>query len=291
MITPNEYRPELGKMLGYEGLYLKREDLHPYASHKGRSIPFMIDYYHERGERQFAISSSGNAAIAAALHIDHINADPDIQDPIKLKIFVGNNIATPKLNTLRQVCADNITLEQCERQLMALSDATKEGYISLRQSTDEIALTGYKQLAEELIAIPKLETVFIAASSGTAAEALARYFVDATDKISVNIVQTSSCHALADAFGTYVLPKEQSAADAIIDIIAYRKQALFDIIVKSGGNAWCATNDEIANVVAIAKSNDLDISANGALPLVALKQAIDHGRHFDGNVVCIISGQ
>ena len=64
MITPHEEYPALASALGYKAgkgairLYFKREDLHPYGSHKGRSIPVMMDYYREIGDRSFAISSS-----------------------------------------------------------------------------------------------------------------------------------------------------------------------------------------------------------------------------------------
>ena len=96
MITPNEQYTRLAKAIGYDDLYFKREDLHPLGSHKGRSIPVMIDYYYEKGARDFAISSSGNAALAATLYIKD---KPDT----KLEIFVGNNIAPHKLTKLNKV--------------------------------------------------------------------------------------------------------------------------------------------------------------------------------------------
>ena len=54
------------RMLGIPSLYLKREDLHPLGSHKGRSLPYMIDKGLEEGLYRFAISSSGNGTTGAS---------------------------------------------------------------------------------------------------------------------------------------------------------------------------------------------------------------------------------
>jgi len=95
-------------------LYFKREDLHPYGSHKGRSIPVMIDSYYKAGDRRFAISSSGNAALAAALYVNELNslhfsqlkcADSKTSQPIDLDIFVGNHVAPHKLEKLKKIAA------------------------------------------------------------------------------------------------------------------------------------------------------------------------------------------
>jgi threonine dehydratase len=67
MVTPLEQQKKLAEVIGFSDLYFKREDLHPYGSHKGRSIPVMIDHYVASGDTTFAISSSGNAALAAAI--------------------------------------------------------------------------------------------------------------------------------------------------------------------------------------------------------------------------------
>ena len=68
MTTPLEQQAQLAEAIGISSLYFKREDLHPYGSHKGRSIPVMIEHYLASGDTRFAISSSGNAALAAVMH-------------------------------------------------------------------------------------------------------------------------------------------------------------------------------------------------------------------------------
>ncbi len=46
----------------------------------------MIDEYARRGEKKFSISSSGNAALAAARHIKEKNT---VGAELSLEIFVG----------------------------------------------------------------------------------------------------------------------------------------------------------------------------------------------------------
>ena len=149
MITPQKSYPDLARAVGVSSLYLKREDLHPYGSHKGRSIPVMIDHYLKEGKRHFAISSSGNAALAAALHIKKLNEDAT--ERITLEILVGNKITEHKLGRLTDLSDFNISVMRFERPLQSLTQKTADGSIqSLRQSTDDIALVGYESLAEEL---------------------------------------------------------------------------------------------------------------------------------------------
>ena len=125
MITPQKSYPELADAVvlsaqpHVSSLYLKREDLHPYGSHKGRSIPVMIDHYLKEGKRHFAISSSGNAALAAAMYVKELNGKvPSTEyrvpskdnrnsvlstrnsELVRLEILVGNKITDHKFKKL-----------------------------------------------------------------------------------------------------------------------------------------------------------------------------------------------
>lgn len=298
MITPAEQYPALAQALGLSDLYFKREDLHPYGSHKGRSIPVMMDYYVEAGDRRFAISSSGNAALAAALHAKQLNSgggNPLASAPIELDVFVGNNIAAKKLEKLHALADEHIRILSKERPLQALTAAAHEGARSLRQSTDDIALIGYKTLAEELAHdahIRDLAAIYIGTSSGTTAQALAQYFLSSKQQVQVHIVQTSACHPIADAFETYDGAAEKSLADAIVDRTAQRKPALVPLIEKTGGRGWFATNEDIRTALGLAKEHALlDISANSALSVVGAMQAAYRGWEMPGSVVCLICGE
>lgn len=290
MITPHETYRNLAESIGVKELYFKREDLHPYKSHKGRSIPLMIDNYYAQGERKFAISSSGNAALAAALHAKKINADNS--DKVELDIFVGINVNQNKLQKLKELGDDRIRVMIKERPLQAMTTAIQEGTRSLRQSTDDISLVGYASLAKEIAEIKNAGAVFVGTSSGTTAQALAAYFIEKNIPIQVHIVQTSSCHPISDAFETYDGPNEKSIADAITDITAIRKQKLEKLIRKTGGNGWFATNYDIETAQKLVKEKvQLEISTNSALSIVGAMHAVYRGWETNGAIICLICGE
>lgn len=291
MITRHEAYPDLAKSLEIKSVLFKREDLHPYGSHKGRSLPVMIDEYLEQGISHFAISSSGNAALASAHHIEKLNKDR-IDDKITLEILVGQKIATKKLRKLEQFKNQYIKVTMHDRPLQTLFNIIKDPAVrALRQSTDDLALVGYHALAQELLEISDLQAVFIGTSSGTTAQALAEHFEAAKRKIELHVVQTSSCHPIADAFVDDETLDESSLADAIVDHTALRKDTLVKLLEKSGGSAWIASNEQIIAAQEMSsKHTGVTISTNSALSLAGLMQAVYTGRTWTGSVVCIICG-
>lgn len=290
MITRHEAYPDLAKTLGVKAVYFKREDLHPYGSHKGRSIPYMIDTYLKQGVRHFAISSSGNAALAASFYIEKLNKDRI--EKINLEILVGQHISTKKLKKLEQFKNQYISITMHDRPLQTLFTKVKDPNIkALRQSTDDLALVGYESLAEELTEIPHLKAIFIGTSSGTTAQAIAEYFNLKNEKIEIHIVQTSSCHPMADDFVDDETQDDQSIADAIVDHTALRKKSLIPLIENSGGSGWIASNEQIKASQIITKNHTgLSISTNSALSVAGLMQASYTGQSWDGSVVCMICG-
>lgn len=290
MKTPQTSYPSLAAAIGVPELYLKREDLHPYGSHKGRSIPKMIYNYVRDGVREFVISSSGNAALAAMLAVREYNGS---NEPITLTVYVGNNIPKHKLSNLQSLVSTHIKLEQIDRpKQQAFQAAKKEGVINLRQSTDDAALFGYHELAFELAEIPTLSAVFIPTSSGTTAEGVAEGFDETEATPQIHIAQTTSCHPIASAVGPTTDSEEPSLAGAIVDNVAHRKARIVEIIAETKGSGWIITNDEITNAIALVKEHcDLAISPNSALSIAAAKKAAQSGWEFDGAVVCLVCGE
>jgi threonine dehydratase len=291
-MTPIEHYPELAQALGISDIYFKREDLHKYGSHKGRSIPLMIKNYYEKGDRKFAISSSGNAALASALYVTEINKNNS--EPIKLDIFIGKNINPNKLDKLRKIESSdsNIRIMIKERPLQALNQAIDDGYRSLRQSTDDTALLGYRELAEEISEVKNLGAIFIGTSSGTTAQALAEYFIKENPSVQIHIIQTSSCHPISDQFENYDGPEEKSIADAIVAQTTERLTKLVPLINTIGGYSWTATNDEIKSAKElVSKNTGLNISNNSALSVVGVMQAIYRDWQIEGSAICLICGE
>lgn len=291
-VTPIEEYASLGPIIGLKTLYLKREDLHPYGSHKGRSIPYMIDFYVQKGIKKFAISSSGNAGLAACIYTRELN-DPSIE----LNVFIGNNANKNKVAKLKEYESQNIKIIVKERPLQALTLAEQDGYTSLRQSTNDIALNGYTSLAKEISDEIKAlgfnkASIFMGTSSGTTAQALAKYFVDNKIDIQVHVVQTSSCHPIVDAFDISDIPDEKSIADAIVDQTAYRKNAVTTLVRKSGGSGWCVKNEEIEIAQDLVEKNTGHrLSTNGVLGIAGAMQAVYTGYDLHEPVICIVCGE
>ncbi len=295
MKTPQQAYPELAKALGGPTIYLKREDQHPYGSHKGRSIPLMMKHYIKREDkRAFVISSSGNAALAAMkMAVKHNMNNPDKQ--ITLRVFVGKKISEKKLSMLVKEIQNpdsGINIEQVEKpKQQAFQLGKSDDVVFLRQSTDDIALEGYVDLANELYKIPDLAAVFVPTSSGTTAQAIAETFATKNRLPQVHIVQTNACHPIADALGAVADDADASVAGAIVDNVAHRKQAVVDAVKKSSGTAWVPTDDEIkAARKLVRETTKIDISPNSALSVAGLQKALASGLEFDGPVVCLVTG-
>lgn len=290
MTTPNQQSPEIARIIGVPGLYLKREDMHPLGSHKGRSIPVMIDEYMTQGFTKFSISSSGNAAITAGKYIQKVNLSKT--EKISLEIYIGKNISPEKKNIISNLADEHIRISEKERPLQAFLQSIKfSDTKGLRQSTDNLALVGYESLAKELLEIPDLSAVFVATSSGTTAEALGEYFIKNKKNISIYIVQTSSCHPIAEIFNKNTPMEEKSIADAIVDKTAFRRVKVLDIIKKSGGSAFIVNNSEIKNAQEILAKNNASTSPNGALSLAGLIQSLSQDKKYSGSIACIIGGK
>lgn len=291
MLTPQTESPEIARELGIPRIFFKREDLHPYGSHKGRSIPRMIDIKVAGGAKDFVITGSGNAALAALRHIQRLNAEGG---RYSLSIFIGEHMNQDKRHNLEIEIADShVTMKEVPDPLRALFRAVKDdGQTSLRQSTDDDALVGYSTLASEIAETPDLSAVFVGTSSGTTAQALAEYFIQNKIKAEVHIVQTTNTFPFAQEFTATESSTEPSLADAIVDKVARRKETLVLALRETGGSGWVATNERLrAAQRLLQESASIEASPNGALGLAGLIEALSKGAKFTGSVVCIITGQ
>lgn len=294
MKTPQQSYPELAREIGISELYLKREDLHTYGSHKGRSIPLMIKLHAKAGKNSFAISSSGNAALAAILAVQNHNRN-NPNNRVSLRIFIGNNIDAEKKQRLISEITDTqaITIEQVERPKQTVFQLEKEGAItSLRQSTDDTALQGYAELATELNKIENLQAIFIPTSSGTTAQGLGIAFSQLSQKPQIHIVQTASCHPIAQEFDTAFTPTETSLAGAIVDMVAHRKKEVMTAVRESHGSGWIISDTELQETKDLVKKHTgLSLSYNSILSIAGLKKAVSCGYIFDYPVACLIGGK
>jgi threonine synthase len=284
MITPQIQCKKLADELGLDSpLYLKREDLHPAGSHKGRSIPIMINKNYADGIRDFVISSSGNAALAAARAIRERN-------DIVLTIFVGDKINPEKLKLIQDEKGENTIIRQVPnpKQEAILAEKNSNKIKNLRQSTDDTALEGYAALAQELAEIKNLSAIFIPTSSGTTAEGLYYGFQKLNINPQIHIIQTPDCHPFVEGGETNTEP---SLASAIVDKVGHRRENILKIIDATKGAGWIGTNKEIIEAIKkVEQTENIDISPNSALSVAGLKKAIRDGWKFNGAIVCLITG-
>lgn len=295
MLTPQSQAKQLARALGLNTeLYLKREDLHIYGSHKGRSIPVMLEKYINLGKTDFCISSSGNAAISAAVFINEYNAKHKTSQ-LNLKIFAGNNINEEKFKVIKKLCNKSVSAQRTSNPRQSAFQMEKDGLaVNLRQSTDDSALSGYESLAKELAEIKNLGAVFIPTSSGTTAQALHEEFKKLKMIPQIHIVQTDFCHPIAEAYHLFPIKSSStpSIAGAIVDNIAHRKEKIVEAMKTSKGNAWVCDNKKIETAVALIKKTEKIVSSpNSALAVAGLTQAIKNKWRFDGPVVCILTGR
>ncbi len=304
MKTPLINAENLARQLNIPALYFKREDLHLYGSHKGRSIPKMIEKYVSEGMYNFVISSSGNAALAAALFIKEYN-EKNSQNKLHLKIYVGYKIDKEKLarllsvthlpwkqqikNFLKRIKSEiHICQTINPRQSAFLFEKNNKGK-NLRQSTDDIALLGYADLSEELSQIPNLEAIFIPTSSGTTAQGIYLGFNAKNIKPKIYPVQTTACHPFSES----EIIEEPSFAKAIVDKIARRKPFINELVKNNQGKVLIIKNSELLEAEKIYHSHfpNEKPSYNSLLSLAGLIQELQNGTVFTGTIVCLFTGK
>lgn len=291
MITPQQQLLDTADYFGTPAsVYLKREDLHPHGSHKGRSIPIMIAKYADEDHTNFVVSSSGNAAISAAKTINGFNANFKDRRPLNLVIYIGPNINPDKLAELKTLTNEQVVLKNVinPKQEAYLADKNGEAK-NLRQSTDDVALVGYADLAEELSHVPNLSAVFVPTSSGTTAQGLHEGFKKMGLTVEIHIVQTASVHPFIES--AVAKPETPSLATAIVDKIGHRKDKVAKTLAESRGAGWIVTDAEIIDAINYMKAkHNVSISPNSALSVAGLKKAAHSGREFHGSIACLITG-
>jgi len=241
----------------------------------------MIDTYVKKGITSFVISSSGNAALAAAMHISKNHSEA------KLTILVGEKIPEEKLKALLDLKSNQIHISQVPRPLMELSRLEKEGWQSLRQSTDENALTGYASLADEIVdQESQVSDIFIVTSSGTTAVSLHKRFLELDKNIKIHIVQTPAVHPFIES-----AHKGTSLAQAVSDVVGHRRSQISEMLIESNGSGIIATDKYIEKAKIILEPHYSNLTPNGLLSVAGLIAHLDFKNSISKSAVCIIGGK
>lgn len=167
--TKEEDFSKLTKKLNLPNFYLKREDLNPLGSFKVRGLAYQISRAWQNRKREFSISSTGNAALAAAALCHKAN--------LKLFIFFHPRPKSKEkrekiLKKIKSFNPEKIFLEKEPTKRCQEFSKAKKIY-NLTPSSDIYSFEGFKSIGfeifERILENEKLEdlAIFSFSSSGS----------------------------------------------------------------------------------------------------------------------------
>jgi len=216
-------------------LLLKREDLNPTGSHKDRGAAEQVAGCLRRGQRVAVISSSGNAALAAATRgssegVGVVALLSPLTHPGKAALIAAAGarvvVTTKPINfgiRLSRVC----------------------GWPDLRPSQSEDALRGFAGLGEELAGeLGDGVALFGYASSGTTFEAVGRALATAGRRLPLHPVQAGLVNGLSREFDRPGDGRRSLVGDLGVKV-SPRAPEVVEMVRASAGQAWWVGDDEI----------------------------------------------
>lgn len=241
---------------------IKDESVNVTGTHKDRSLRHWVSVLASRGVKDAVISSSGSAARSAEYFCKLAD--------INLTIFTLENSRTPKKD--------------------AIAFAQKYKVPNLRSSTDDVAIVGYKTIAEELRKqVPNAEELFVPVSSGAALLGIAQGYGKKMPRLY--IVQTTKVHPMAEVFDSEFTVEKTHPSRAIIDRIAHRKNSVVAAIKRSSGGGYVISNKELEDAKKEFAPNLRREAGNESfLTLAALKKHRERNSQYaDAKSVCVFT--
>lgn len=249
------------ELAGHKLLGIKDENTNPNGSFKDRSLAYQISCLIDKGEKNFVISSSGNAGVSAAAFAKLAN--------VNLTVFVAENVNPKKLEKLELIANgyNGVVIEKSKKaKSAAIKYANENKAINLRGSQDDLAIIGFKTIVYELSEqYPKIDAVFIPCSSGTSTLALAQAFAELEMNVAIYACQTTRIHPIANAFDSEIESTETSLADAITDRVALRKDSVVAVVKASGGSVLAITDEEILEAQKLMQQYGFEYTYNSLL--------------------------
>lgn|GEM_PF-1702611 len=281
--TPAQDWPSMADELGLDRLILKREDRNPGASHKDRGLLYQVAAHRSAGPvRGFVLSSSGNAAVAAAAACE---ASGD-----RLLAFVSPDTAPSKyarlLDSGAQVVVSSkpINYARYAGRVFGLDD--------LRGSQDPVAAIGYRSIAGELAPLEP-DAVLTFSSSGTSMRGILEGFGALGRSVACTSVQAGLCLGIARALQPE-LPDEPDNPAGRLGIRNPPDAAeLAQALTASGGGAvtvGAAAVFAMAERLRTRSEGPLTVSPEGAAVLAAVAEMAQRGA-LSGTVVALITGR
>ena len=246
-------------LVKFASVYLKHEDQNITGSAKDRAISLQVDNLKNLQYPSAVISSTGNAAISAV----HFCG----QQKIPLTIFVSPDINPQKLSLLP---SENLVTTDKPISAAFKYSKTNQSYL-LRQSTDPVALTGYRQIGEEIVKqLPKVTSIFIPVGSGTTLLGISQSL---PPNVKIFAVQPASHCPIASVFDTDLIPEKTSITDSLSAKMLPLKRKVIAVIKRSNGSGIVVQNQDVIKSDRLFKKNNLITSPEGALAFAGYQKA------------------
>ena len=283
---PDEFKLSLGEgktreIAFEEELILKREDENPTGSLKDRGMAYLISWVKSLGKKEVVLSSSGNAAIAAAQYCRLAGIDLDV--------FVSPKIKEGKLAQLKKM---GVTVYSSDRPVSeAVKFSHQKGFLNLRPSQSQFGSEGYQTIAFELAENQgAVEDIFIPVSSGTALVGIAAGFKKIGFLPHLHVCQSTAVCPIASCFTHDFQREKTSLAQALVAKYTPLRPKVIFLVKESGGTGWVISNQEIKEAQECLEEKGIITSAEGALAYAAWKKAKTRGWPV-GKAVCLLTGK
>ncbi len=241
--TPALELPALASALGLDRLVLKREDLNPTGSHKARGLCFQVSAELERGpdRRWLVISSSGNAALAAAAYAAAAG--------LSLVAFLAPDTPTDKVGPIARLGATVFLSRHALTLAEALAAAM--GVPNLRPSTHPDGATGFQSIGWEILeTVEPVQAVFIFSASAGGLVGLGRAFERGGEAVpgpwrpALHVVQGCGAHPIAGPLDPRPPPEPDGRLGALGARKTRRLGEATRLVRASGGRGWVMTDAE-----------------------------------------------
>ncbi|MGC1184085.1 MAG: PLP-dependent lyase/thiolase [Candidatus Dormiibacterota bacterium] len=285
-MTPLEAAGELGSSLGIPNLMLKREDLSPTGSHKARSLSLLCSVLLASGGRQAVISSSGNAAIAAAAYASLGG----------LRVLSLVSPRTPRLKLQRLEIYQQLTVLSDSPVALLHHGVRDWGLSDLRGSANLLAPNAYRGIAAELVEQEPLAAVFVFSSSGASALGIAEgmeQLLPPEQRPALHVVEGSPGGELTRPWypSSPPQPGEQSLLGELGTHRSRRAPAVRREVRRSGGRGWRVSAEEAEEVREIAARHGVRTSWEGLAALAAMRQAVAADTQVaEGRWIAVLTG-
>lgn len=260
--TPLENDPDLASWAGVARLWVKREDTNPTGSHKDRGAVVQLAACVQEGQRVAVISSSGNAALAAATYGSSAG--------VRVVALLSPMTEPVRVGLLRASGARVVVTTKPINYAIRLSRVC--GWPDLRPSQSAEALRGFRTLGEELYdeLVPGT-AVFGYASSGVTYAALGEVFAERRSQLSLHPVQAGLVNGISKEFGRPGDGRRSLLGDLGVKV-SDRAAAVAEMVRSSGGQAWWVDDTAIAGAGDALKERRYDVAPEcwAALAGVAL---------------------